>query len=81
MTTIWDALRAATHLLEAASPSARLDAEILLGHTLKLGRAALLAESRRELSASEIDAYQEFVLRRAALEPLHTSQDRKSFTG
>jgi release factor glutamine methyltransferase len=81
MTTIREALNQATLQLDSLSASARLDAEILLGHTLKLSRAALLAESQRPLSADQIIMYRSLVTRRVALEPVAYITGHKEFYG
>ncbi len=81
MTTIREALLQATLELNPMSPSARLDAEVLLGYTLKLDRAALLAESLQELSADEITLFRAAIARRVALEPVAYITGHKEFYG
>jgi release factor glutamine methyltransferase len=61
---------AAGYLREKGSPSARLDAELLLGETLGLERIHLYTQFDRPLSAAEVDAYRARVARRATHEPV-----------
>jgi release factor glutamine methyltransferase len=68
-----DALARAVELLERAGvPSARVDAELLLGHILEMSRGRLQASALMDvtLSAAQSDRFGEFVTRRAAREPL-----------
>ncbi|MFN2114405.1 MAG: peptide chain release factor N(5)-glutamine methyltransferase [Anaerolineae bacterium] len=67
--TYGDALRWATARLEE-SPTARLDAELLLAHAAGLRRAELLAMARDPLPDSVIAALDVAVRRRAAGEPV-----------
>jgi release factor glutamine methyltransferase len=67
------ALARAVELLERAGvPSARVDAELLLGHILEMSRGRLQASALMDvtLSAAQSDRFGEFVTRRAAREPL-----------
>ena len=69
--TSGEALRRGAARLEAAgSETARLDAELLLGHALGLGRAELYAEFDRALTQSERDAYEGLLARRERREPV-----------
>ncbi len=61
---------AAGYLRDKGSPSARLDAELLLAETLGLERIELYTQFDRPLSAAEVDAYRARVARRAAHEPV-----------
>ncbi len=81
MTTVREVLQQATTRLAAASPSARLDAEVLLAHLLHFRRAALLADSRRPLDALQLAAYEQLVARREALEPVAYILGHKEFYG
>ena len=75
-------LSAATARLRAAgSPTPRLDAELLLGETLGLERAALLAHPGRAVGAAEAAALERLVARRAAGEPVAYLRGRKEFLG
>ena len=51
-------------------PSARLDAELLLAHTLGRQRIELYTDFDRPLDTAELDAYRELVARRARNEPV-----------
>jgi release factor glutamine methyltransferase len=68
--TIREALEEATRLLAAASPSAKLDAEVLLMHLLQVGRQALITRATETLGPHRYEAYKKFVVRRAAGEPV-----------
>jgi release factor glutamine methyltransferase len=58
-------------LAKKGSPSARLDAELLLAETLGLpGRIELYLQHDRPLAGAEIDGYRELVRRRAQGEPV-----------
>lgn len=64
------ALDEATRALTPSSPSARLDAEVLLMHLLKVGRQALITRASETLGSHRLDAFREMVARRAAGEPV-----------
>lgn len=78
MTTVAAALATARRRL-AASASAALDAELLLGHVLGLPRARLLAREERALTADEAARFESLVSRRAAGEPVAYLIGRKGF--
>ena len=61
------------------SSSPRLDAELLLAHTLGLERIQLYAQHDRPVTMPELDAYRELVTRRAAHEPVAYLLGRASF--
>ena len=61
------------------SSSPRLDAELLLAHTLGLERIQLYAQHDRPVTGSELDAYRGLVARRAAHEPVAYLVGRASF--
>jgi len=63
----------------AASPSAALDAELLLAGVLGCTRAALAAQSGRELAPSEAAALDAWAARRAAGEPIAYLTGRREF--
>jgi release factor glutamine methyltransferase len=69
-TTIQAMLGAATQRLAPTSPSSRLDAEILLAHTLEVSRSYLLAWPERQLTLAQQKAFDDYLKRRAAGEPL-----------
>ena len=63
----------------AASPSADLDAELLLAHVLRCGRAALAAAPERELTDAETRALAALAARRCAGEPVAYLTGRRAF--
>lgn len=63
----------------AASPSAALDAELLLAGVLDCSRAALAARGERELSEGQVAALRSLAARRAAGEPLAYLTGRREF--
>jgi release factor glutamine methyltransferase len=64
---------------EKGIESARLDAELLLGHCLGLDRVGLYLEHDRPLQEQEVQAYRELVRRRAAHEPVAYITGRRDF--
>ena len=68
--TLGDALRRATEHLGKTSETARLDAELLLAHSLGRERIELYTDFDRPLSEGELDGYRELVARRARREPV-----------
>ena len=62
--------RSAAHLEGRGSPTARLDAELLLGHVLGLSRVEVYTRFDRPLTAAELDACREAIGRRARREPV-----------
>jgi release factor glutamine methyltransferase len=79
-TTVATALSEATGRLEAAGcGTPGLDAELLLGEVLSLDRAGLVMDPARELGAEEIEAFEAFVARREAREPVAYLLGRKGF--
>jgi release factor glutamine methyltransferase len=80
--TVEEVLRAATERLVASgSPSARLDAELLLGHVLGVDRTAVLAHPAGLLSNDQAERYDAEVTRRAAGEPVAYIREIKEFYG
>lgn len=79
--TISQALDWASGQLRASSPTARLDAELLLAHVLGWPRARLLAEGRLPLDPQRESAFRSLVARRAALEPVAYLIGHKEFYG
>lgn len=70
-TALVDYLRLATHYLhKCGSDSARLDAEVLLGHVLELDRIGLYVNFDRPLEPKEVDAYRETLRRRCRGTPV-----------
>jgi release factor glutamine methyltransferase len=68
--TVGDVLRRATDHLGKTSETARLDAELLLAHSLGRQRIELYTDFERRLNTSELDGYRELVARRARREPV-----------
>ena len=68
--TVSDALHTATMLLERSSPSARLDAELLLEYVTGLSRTSFRASPERALPANAGWSFQQLVKRRARGEPV-----------
>lgn len=79
--TIGAALAWAAARLADAGPTPRLDAELLLAHTLGWPRARLLAERRAVLGADGLRAFELLVERRRALEPVAYLTGHKEFFG
>jgi release factor glutamine methyltransferase len=73
------ALAAAWRRLEASSPTARLDAELLLAHALGVDRAWLRAHDREPLAPDGERRFQALVERRAAGEPVAYLLGRREF--
>jgi len=70
-TSVRDALDSAVIPLTAAGcDTPRLDAEVLLAWVLGISRAALIADSRRDLSGAEARAFMDAVRRRREREPV-----------
>ena len=68
--SLGDVLRRASEHLAKTSETGRLDAELLLAHTLGRHRIELYTDFDRPLSSQELDAYREVVARRARHEPV-----------
>ena len=69
----------ADYLASRASSSPRLDAELLLAHTLGLERVDLYLQYDRPLVSAEVDAYRELIARRGKHEPVAYILGRASF--
>lgn len=67
---IAEALKTATHSLQATSSSARLDAELLLAFVLGYSRSQLRLHESRELNGAQLEAYQRLIERRQGLKPV-----------
>jgi len=75
-----DVLRKATGYLQThGSDSPRLDAELLMAHTLGLGRLELYLQFERPLSDPDLQPYRELVARRARGEPVAYLVGHKEF--
>lgn len=81
MTSIRQALDAATLKLEASSRTPRRDAELLLMSVLGWDRAALLTRPERYLSTAETVEYQALLTRRHAAEPMQYITGVQEFFG
>lgn len=82
MRTLGEVLRLSTaHLERNGSPTARLDAELLLGHALDLGRVELYTGFERPLNDDELSACRELIARRARREPVAYILGRWGFRG
>ena len=77
--TIGRALAGARATLEAASVTARLDAEILLSHVLGRGRARLLAHPGAPLDPDSGERFETLVERRRRGEPIAYLTGRREF--
>lgn len=81
MITIHEALGAAKATLNPHSPSARLDAEVLLAQLLGVSRAWLIAEGQRMLTDDQQAAFEQLIARRAAGEPVAYIVGHREFYG
>lgn len=79
---IRQALSEAVPQLEASGvPDARLDAELLLAHTLGMGRMEMLLAGARELTQEQERRYSSLLLSRARREPLQYLLGVQAFYG
>ncbi len=79
-TSVRDALDSAGIALEASGcDTPRLDAELLLGHVLGVGRASLIAWPDRELEPEEARAFMDLAARRRGREPVAYILGTKGF--
>ena len=79
-TSVRDALDSAVIALEASGcDTPRLDAELLLAHVLRVGRADLIARPGRELEPDEARAFMDLAARRRAREPVAYILGSKGF--
>ncbi|MGC4090977.1 MAG: peptide chain release factor N(5)-glutamine methyltransferase [Polyangiaceae bacterium] len=62
-------------------PSARLEAELLLGHVLGVDRIRLIVESTRLLEEGELQSYREVIKRRRRGEPIAYIRGEREFYG
>jgi release factor glutamine methyltransferase len=80
--TVLEAIqKSADFLAKKNVESARLQAELLLAHQLKMPRMKLYLNFDRQLTAAETDGLRELVKRRAAREPLQHIVGTTSFCG
>lgn len=81
MATLAELIRTVTTQLAPTSPTARLDAELLLAHTLNWSRARIIAERQHCPDSAQIAAFEALVARRAKLEPVAYLLGTKAFYG
>ncbi len=81
MTVLEAIQKTADFLAKKGVESARLNAELLLAHQLKLPRMKLYLNFDRVLTALETDGLRELIKRRAAREPLQHITGSTSFCG
>jgi release factor glutamine methyltransferase len=77
--TVSDALHTATMLLSRSSPSARLDAELLLEYVTGLSRTDFRANPERELPAAAGWSFQQLIKRRSQGEPVAYIRQQQAF--
>ena len=81
-TTVGRAVNAATQRLEEAGVStARLDAQVILAHVLRVGRSWLFAHYEHTPDPEQADQYTELIARRVRHEPVAYLIGRKEFYG
>jgi release factor glutamine methyltransferase len=71
--------RSAAYLAERGSPSARLDADLLLAHALGVERLRLYTDSERPLTPDELARAREALARRGRREPLAYVTGERAF--
>jgi release factor glutamine methyltransferase len=80
MWTLKSLLKKATEFLDEKNvDSPRLEAEILLAHTLSMDRVGLYANHERPLSKEEVDRYRELIMQRARGNPSAYLVGKKEF--
>jgi len=78
--TIGEVLRrSAAYLAERGSPSARLDADLLLAHALGVDRLRLYTDSERPLTPPELARARELLARRGRREPMAYVTGQRGF--
>lgn len=78
--TVGEIVRRSTAYLSArGSPSPRLDAELLLAHTLTVERIALYTDHDRPLAPAELEAMRGLLARRGRGEPVAQLTGRRAF--
>jgi release factor glutamine methyltransferase len=82
MTTIYQALEQATlSLSQAGQTNARLEAQVLLSHTLQIERSVLYAYPERVLTPEQEQQFLTFIERRSRGEPIAYLTGHKEFYG
>ena len=79
--TLADAIVWAVETLRDASETPRLDAEVLLAHTLGWSRARVLSRLEEPFTDESLHQFRTLILRRAAREPVAYLVGRKEFYG
>ena len=80
--TVLEVVRLSTgYLSDRGSESARLDAELLIGHALRLQRIDLYLQYDRPLDDAELDSVRELLRRRGRGEPVAYLTGRREFFG
>ncbi len=79
--TLGDAIAWAVETLRNASETPRLDAEVLLAHTLGWSRARVLSRLQETITNETLHQFRTLTLRRAAREPVAYLVGRKEFYG
>lgn len=70
-----------TYLTEKGSASARLDAEVLVGHALGISRMDIYCQFERPLSDGELTTIRELIRRRGQSEPVAYLTGQREFYG
>lgn len=81
MNTVRNVLRAATKRLSLVSPTARLDAELMLAHVLGTTRERVIADFNEPLAPPNLERFEGFVERRLRLEPVAYLIGEREFYG
>jgi len=68
--SIWEVLNCATKQLKETSPTARLDADLLLQKVLNCDRSYLLAHGEELINIQDFERFQELLARRLKCEPI-----------
>lgn len=79
--TLGDAIAWAVETLRDTSETPRLDAEVLLAHTLGWSRARVLSRLQETITDETLHQFRTLTLRRAAREPVAYLVGRKEFYG
>lgn len=72
---------AAEDFAKRGNSSARLDAELLLGHVLGVDRIRLVLDAARPLAPEELSAYRALIIRRRRGEPIAYIRGEREFYG
>lgn len=72
---------ATTHLESANVPTARLDAQVILSHALKMPRASLLAHPEQVIEEDQLEFADKLLARRIERQPVAYLTEQKEFYG